>query len=89
MTRFVLVSGIGMSNGGVGRLMRRLEPLAAARGYKILSRRMVAVKPLFAARRYFRLVIELFLRMVSLIIFKINLFFFLAEKHVLFCILKV
>ena len=48
-----------MSNGGVGRLMRRLEPLAA-RGYKILSRRMVAVKPLFAARRYFGLVIELF-----------------------------
>ena len=38
--------GIGLSNGGVGRLMQRLEPVATARGYRILSRRMVPLSPL-------------------------------------------
>ena len=64
-----------MSDGGVGRLMRRLEPLAVERGYKVLSRRMVPLRPLLAGRRYFRLALELLLRLISLIVFKFNIFF--------------
>ena len=75
MNKKVLISGIGLSDGGVGRLMRRLEPAAKLRGYRILSRRMIALSPLIRNKKYLTLLFELFLRSISWVIFKLKTLF--------------
>ena len=75
MNRKVLISGIGRSSGGVGRLMQRLEPVAKARGYTVLSRRMIPLKPLLRNKRYFTLFFLLLLRSFSWFVFKLKTIF--------------
>lgn len=75
MNKKILISGIGLSDGGVGRLMRRLEPAAKSRGYKVLSRRMIALSPLIRNKKYLTLLFELFLRSLSWIVFKLKTLF--------------
>jgi hypothetical protein len=75
MHKKVLISGIGQSAGGVGRLMRRLEPVARARGYRILSRRMIPLLPLIRDKKYITLFYELFLKSLSWFVFKFETLF--------------
>ena len=75
MRKKVLVSGVGYSQGGVGRLMEKLSPEAKLRGYIVLSRRMVLILQLVRQKRYIKLSYELILRLLSLIFFKIKTFF--------------
>lgn len=75
MKNKVLVSGVGFSRGGVGRLMEKLDPEARSRGYTVISRRMVSISQLIRQKRFFRLCFELILRLASLIVFKFRTFF--------------
>ncbi|MDC1270036.1 hypothetical protein N8Z71_06675, partial [Amylibacter sp.] len=75
MNKKVLISGIGQSDGGVGRLMQRLEPAAKERGYRILSRRMIPLSPLIRNKKYFTLFFELFLKSFSWLVFKFKALF--------------
>jgi len=75
MDKKVLISGIGLSDGGVGRLMQRLEPVAKARGYRILSRRMIPLSPLIRNKKYLTLFFELILKSYSWFIFQFRALF--------------
>ena len=75
MNKKVLISGIGLSDGGVGRLMQRLEPVATERGYRILSRRMIPLSPLIRNKKYLTLFFELFLKFFSWFVFKFKTLF--------------
>jgi len=75
MRKKILVSGVGFSKGGVGRLMEKLGPEAKSRGYTVLSRRMVLISQLIGQKKYFQLFYELILRLASLIVFKFRTIF--------------
>mgnify|MGYP001474997551 CR=1 FL=1 len=75
MNKKILISGIGQSDGGVGRLMKRLEPVATARGYSILSRRMIPLLPMIRNKKYLTLFFELFLKFFSWFVFKFKTLF--------------
>lgn len=80
MQRKVLVSGIGLSQGGVGRLMEKLTPEAKSNGYKVLSRRMISISPLIRQKKIIRLSYEVILRVASLIIFRLRTLFVRGDK---------
>ena len=72
MQKKFLISGIGFSSGGVGRLMEKLAPEAKLRGYTVLSRRMVNISELIRKKDFLLLFLELILRIQSLIVFKLR-----------------
>ena len=75
MQKRFLVSGVGFSQGGVGRLMEKLGPEAKSRGYTVLSRRMISISQLIRQKKFFQLFYELILRLASLIVFKFRTLF--------------
>jgi hypothetical protein len=69
MNKFI-VSGIGPSNGGVGRLMYSLSEMGREKGYQIITKRNeVSLKKLFKDRMIIRLLMEPIIRLGASILF--------------------
>lgn len=70
-----LISGLGISESGVGRLMRNLTSQAREYEFSVIARRNNgSVKEMFNRRRYAGVLIELMLRYLDRVIFYIKVF---------------
>ncbi|WP_236450638.1 hypothetical protein [Stutzerimonas stutzeri] len=68
-----LVSGVGVSNTGVGRLLRNLESEANSRGYQIISKRNRSIREMYREGRCIGAFWELLLRVITSLMFSLRL----------------
>ena len=65
-----LISGLGPSTGGVGRLMRRLNVQAPENSFQVISiPKNQSIKNLFKKFKFHKLVLEIFIRLFSRLYF--------------------
>lgn len=80
----ILISGVSPSNGGVGRLMKNIVPLALKNNFSIVIRREGAsLKLLLNEKEFLALLVEVFSRAYDSIRFLFGTFF-LKNKTILF-----
>jgi len=80
----ILISGIPPSNGGVGRLMKNLMPLALNNGFLVITRsETVSLKSLLKANKFSALLREVYLRAYDSLSFFAKTYF-LKNKTILF-----
>ena len=80
----VLISGLPQSNGGVGRLMKNIIPLANKSGFLVVTRReSISLQSLLNGNKFRAILWEMFARAYDSIYFFIKTFF-LKNKTILF-----
>lgn len=80
----VLISGIPPSNGGVGRLMKNLMPLALNNGFLVITRsETISLQSLLKANKFLALLREVYSRIYDFLLFLAKTYF-LKNKTVLY-----
>lgn len=82
--RKYLISGIGISASGVGRLMKNLSPQAEKHGYTVIARRQsISIRELAKQKKILGIFIEMLLRFSGRLYFEVRVFL-IRNSHVIF-----
>lgn len=79
-----LISGIGVSASGVGRLMRNLSPQAEKYGYTVIARRQgVSIREMANQKKILSIFVEMLFRFFGGLYFEIRVFL-IRNAHIIF-----